>query len=255
MLSIAVISDIHANLPALEAVLADLDTIAPDQIYCLGDLVDFAPWPNEVINRIRALRIPVIMGNHDERIAFDIPVVPLQKHSAAETAARLEAIAITRSTISQENKQFLASLPAHIRLQFGTPEKPLSVLLVHASPRNIDEYIYADHDPAVLWDMLEAHQADVLIGGHTHLSYIRELHGKKNGAYARKLVINAGSVGRSKEDNPAATYLLLQIDHTVAEKPVMIPVIRKVPYAVEVTATGIRESKIPDFYAAFLQRH
>ncbi len=73
---IAIISDVHGNLPALNAVLKDLDERQPDTIFCLGDLVDFAPWPNEVIEAIRHRRIPTLMGNHNERIAFQHKIVP-----------------------------------------------------------------------------------------------------------------------------------------------------------------------------------
>ena len=91
MSRIAIFSDVHGNLPALKTILADLDVRKPDQVYCLGDLVDFAPWPNEVIELLRSSRIPCIMGNHDERIAFDYPVIPLKKHSEDETRARIHA--------------------------------------------------------------------------------------------------------------------------------------------------------------------
>jgi predicted phosphodiesterase len=76
---IAIISDLHANLPALDVVLDDLDGRQPDAVFCLGDPVDFAPWPNEVIETIRHRRIPTIMGNHDERIALDHAIIPLKK--------------------------------------------------------------------------------------------------------------------------------------------------------------------------------
>ncbi|WP_263356173.1 metallophosphoesterase family protein [Acidicapsa ligni] len=76
---IAVFSDVHGNLPALEAVLKAIDSSHPDVILCLGDLVDFAPWPNEVIEVIRSRNIGTLMGNHDERIAHGIEVMPLAK--------------------------------------------------------------------------------------------------------------------------------------------------------------------------------
>src|SRR4051812_18015918 len=97
---IAIFSDIHGNLPALKAVLDDIDTRKADQLYCLGDLVDFAPWTNEVIELLRSRKIVCIMGNHDERIAFDKPMIPLAKHSPEETKARITAIDDTRKKIT-----------------------------------------------------------------------------------------------------------------------------------------------------------
>lgn len=107
---IAVISDIHANLPALEAVLNDIHEKKISQIYCLGDLVDFAPWGNEVIEVIKRAGITCLMGNHDERIAFDKPIIPLPFHTHEEKISREKAISYSKKTITSENKMWLARL-------------------------------------------------------------------------------------------------------------------------------------------------
>jgi predicted phosphodiesterase len=237
---IAIISDLHANLPALNAVLEDLDKRQPDALFCLGDLVDFAPWPNEVIETIRQRRIPTIMGNHDERIAFDYAIFPLEKHTEEERAARAHAIGYTRRTISADNREYLSGLPRTVRISYGTGSKARKLLLVHASPRSIDEYIYADHPETELIRMPRKNDADVIVMGHTHLPYIRPFSGGK-------FAINTGSVGRSKEERISATYLML----TIAESRIR-PEIVRVAYPVEETIRGIRESPIPDFYADFL---
>ncbi|SEW39156.1 metallophosphoesterase family protein [Chitinophaga arvensicola] len=240
MLKLAIISDIHANLPALAAVLEDIKQSGADQVYCLGDLTDAAPWHNEVIALIREKQIPVIMGNHDERIAFDHPVKALSKHSKEEQAARLIAINFTKETITPEHRAFLAELPHSIQLQFAG----FRLLLVHGSTRSNDEYIYADHDEDDLLGMLEEQRADILITGHTHLSYIRPLKA------AGKMVINTGSVGRTKEKDRLAAYLQLSIVNGE-----ITPQIRKVSYPLEETIAGIRNSAVPDFYADFLAGH
>lgn len=201
MLKLAIISDIHANLPALVAVLEDIKQFGADQVYCLGDLTDAAPWHNEVIALIRKKQIPVIMGNHDERIAFDRPVRALSKHGKEEQDARLLAINHTKDTITAEHRAFLADLPHSMQLQFGG----FRMLLVHGSTRSNDEYVYADHDEHDLLGMLDERHADILITGHTHLSYIRPLKA------AGKMVINTGSVGRTKEKDRLAAYLQLHI--------------------------------------------
>lgn len=247
MSTIAIFSDVHGNLPALHAVLQDIDNRDIDQAYCLGDLVDFAPWPNEVIDLLKAERIPCLMGNHDERIAFNHPVIPLKKHSTEESIARLAAIGHTRKTIKPVNLDYLAGLPQQIEVSFNLRGRELRLLLVHASTRSNDEYVYEDHDQQDIEEMLTGKNADILVMGHTHESYIRTI--PANEQRSEKLVINCGSVGRSKEKDPRATYLLLTIDeHRIS------PEIIRLDYPVQCTADAIRESGIPDFYAEFLLR-
>ncbi len=257
MLTIAILSDIHANLPAFNAVLADIDARKVDQIFCLGDLVDFAPWPNEVIDIIRQNRIPTLMGNHDERIAFDHPLIALRKHNAEETQARTAAIDYTRQAITENNKAFLTSLPRQIQLSFSFADTTIIILLVHASTRTNDEYIYESHDQEDLRAMMNEKNADVLIMGHTHMSYIRPLNDNGVGKAVSPIAINCGSVGRSKEDDALATYLLLTISGeqtTFCEDSIRYELI-KANYPAEQTVAKIHASSIPNFYADFLQRN
>ncbi|KIO77630.1 serine/threonine protein phosphatase [Pedobacter lusitanus] len=242
---IAIFSDVHGNLPALQAVLNDIEKRKADQIYCLGDLVDFAPWTNEVIEIVKGLQISCLMGNHDERIAFNHEIIPLGKHTKEETKARITAINYTKNTIREENRKYLAGLPAQISITFKLRKNQITMLLVHGSTRSNEEYIYEDHDPNDIDEMLTSHQADILVMGHTHLSYIRTIPSKNNDS--DQVVINCGSVGRSKEGKPLATYLLIAISED-GIKPELI----KLEYPVNKVISGIQESGIPDFYASFL---
>ena len=236
---IAIISDLHGNLPALNAVLDDIRRKRADMIFCLGDLVDFSPWPNEVIKPIRRRRIPTLMGNHDERIAFHHEIIPLEKHSIEERAARVSAIEHTRRVITEESRKYLTELPRSIRITFSAGDTETRILLVHASTRSNDEYIYEDHPEEDLDRMMQENDADVLVMGHTHLPYIRKLG-------SGKLALNAGSVGRTKEEIACAAYLMLTV-----EPPQCHPEIVRVDYAVATTIEGIRSSGIPEFYAVF----
>lgn len=241
MIQIAVFSDVHGNLPALNAVLEDIAKRGIQQKFCLGDLVDFAPWGNEVIEKISDLNIPCLMGNHDERIAFDIPVVPLSKHSEEETSARFIAIDHSKKNITKENKRLLSELPFHLKLNYKIGKRHWNIQLVHSSLSSNDTYLYASESDEVFHDMLKESQSDIVIMGHTHLSFKKPFENKK-------WAINCGSVGRSKEENRLASYLVL----TMNEEQI-IPEIIQIDYPLEQTIHGIEKSTIPNYYAAFLR--
>ncbi|NIF07486.1 metallophosphoesterase family protein [Chryseobacterium sp. Tr-659] len=241
MIQIAVFSDVHGNLPALEVVLNDIEQRGIHQKFCLGDLVDFAPWGNEVIEKIRSMNIPCLMGNHDERIAFDIPVTPLSKHSEEETKARYIAIDHSKRHISLENKKFLSELPFHLKLNYKIKNKYWNIQLVHSSLESNDTYLYESENNEVFTGMLKKSGADVVVMGHTHLSFKKQFENKK-------WAINCGSVGRSKEENRLASYLILTFDE---EK--ITPEIIQLSYPLEETIRGIEESEIPDYYSRFLK--
>jgi len=241
MIRIAVFSDVHGNLPALEAVLADMSKRGIQQKFCLGDLVDFAPWGNEVVEKIRSLNIPCLMGNHDERIAFDIPVVPLSKHSEEETEARFTAIDHSKKHITERNRQFLSELPFYLKLNYKVGNKHWNIQLVHSSLASNDTYLYESEDDEVFIHMLEESHSDIVVMGHTHLSFKKKF---KTKGWA----VNCGSVGRSREKNRLASYLIL----TLNEKQI-VPEIVQIDYPIEETVRGIEESGIPDYYAAFLK--
>jgi predicted phosphodiesterase len=174
MIQIAVFSDVHGNLPALEVVLKDIEKRGIRQRFCLGDLVDFAPWGNEVIEKIRNLNIPCLMGNHDERIAFNIPVVPLSKHSEEETNARFIAIDHSKKYITEENKKFLSELPFHLKLNYKVGEKYWNIQLVHSSLSSNDTYLYESEKDEIFTTMLKDSQSEVIVMGHTHLSFKKQ---------------------------------------------------------------------------------
>lgn len=241
MIQIAVFSDVHGNLPALEVVLKDIEQRGIHQKFCLGDLVDFAPWGNEVIGKIKNLNIPCLLGNHDERIAFDLPVFPLSKHSEEETEARFIAIDHSKQHITEENKQFLSELPFHLKLNYKTGSKHWNIQLVHSCLMSNDTYLYESDNDEVFMKMLEDSNADLIVMGHTHLSFTQEFENKK-------WAVNCGSVGRSKEENRLASYLIL----TLSEDEI-IPEIIQLEYPLEETALQIEESGIPDYYASFLR--
>lgn len=248
-MKIALFSDIHANLPALEACLTDMDKRKPDAVYCLGDLVGYNTWPNEVINRIRERGIPVIAGNYDQGIGQASDDCGCAYKTETEKARGQVSIAYTNKIVGAEERNYLRTLPLHIRLTF---QNGLQLLLVHGSPRRINEYLFEDRDEKSLARIMTEAQADILCFGHTHKPYHRILPPGAQNTHARH-AINTGSVGKPKDGDPRGCYVLLTIDEQAADPLVQVEFIR-FNYKIEKAALAIEESPLPDAYAEMLRR-
>ena len=132
-MKIALFSDIHANLPALEAFFTDVDSRNPDAIYCLGDLVGYNVWPNEVINEIRKRNIPTIAGNYDFGIGRTSDDCGCAYKTDIEKDMGKISISYTNSVIKPDERKYLETLPAHIRLEFNLNEDKLNFFLYMAA--------------------------------------------------------------------------------------------------------------------------
>lgn len=212
-MKLAFISDIHANLPALKSVLKDIKKHTPNEIFCLGDLVNFAGWDNEVINLIRSRQIPSIQGNHDEGIALNKNDFPFSYGNEAEREFGYSSIQLVNKTISRENRDYLSHLPFMIELEFLFPQRKLKLILVHGSIYSNRQYLKENTPDAYLLEMMRTVNADILLIGHTHIPYHRVLFYEEGSKKRYFHVINAGSVGKSKQGNNKACYVLINIDH------------------------------------------
>jgi predicted phosphodiesterase len=234
---LTIFGDIHGNLPALEAVLADIDRQESTPLYCLGDLVGYGTFPSEVIAAIRQRNIPTLMGNYDQGVGTSSDDCGCAYTSKEAEALGKRSIAWSNKNTTDENKQYLRQLAAQIPLQLGE----LRVLLVHGSPRKINEYLYEDRPDATMERLLDFAQTDVLVCGHTHRPYHRILPSGRH-------VVNAGSVGKPKDKNPAACYVVLGA--TANDLRVEF---KRVPYDVERAAEAIEASEMPHEYAQMLR--
>ncbi|MCL4459669.1 MAG: metallophosphatase family protein [Chloroflexi bacterium] len=235
-MKIAIFSDIHANIYALEAVLAAITREKPAKIFCLGDLVGYAPFPNEVIGFLRQEDIPTILGNYDDGVGFErADCGCVYRDPELERLGRI-SLEWTKVHTTEKNKSYLRSLPKEIRLE----AEGKSFLLVHGSPRKLNEYVYADRPQATLERIAQSAQADVLLFGHTHLPYQKQV--------GRVLFINAGSVGKPKDGDTRAGYVLLELSASGIEAE-----FRRVLYAVDVVAMAIKEHGLPEQFARQLK--
>jgi putative phosphoesterase len=233
---IAIISDIHGNLLALDAVLADLRTRAVDAVYCLGDLVGYAAHPNEVAQRIQDEGIPTIMGNYDDGVGFERDQCGCAYTNPVDQALGDQSLAWTKVTVTSENKAFLRTLASEIRFEAGGKR----VLLVHGSPRRINEYLFEDRPISSFQRLAASSHADVIVFGHTHKPYTKLVDGVR--------FVNAGSVGKPKDGDWRACYIVLDPSDTM--KPVEFI---RIPYDVASEAAAIRASDLPDKFAVDIE--
>jgi putative phosphoesterase len=235
---IAIFSDLHGNSTATEAVLAAIDAEQPDAVYCLGDLVGYGARPNETVALIRERAIPTIIGNYDDGVGFDRDDCGCAYKDKDEEARGQESLFWTRGVATSENKAYLRTLLPEIRFE----AEGRRFRLVHGSPRRMNEYLFEDRDPRSLARIAQGADADVLVFGHTHKPWVREIEGV--------LFVNDGSVGKPKDGDPRAAWALLMVE---PGQPVQVE-IQRVPYDVASMSAAIRAAKgLSDQFASDIE--
>ncbi|THU39328.1 metallophosphoesterase family protein [Niastella caeni] len=255
-MKIALFSDIHANLPALESFFKDLDSKSPDAVYCLGDLVGYNIWPNEVIDEIRKRNIPTIAGNYDFGIGRSIDDCGCAYKTDEEKANGAISISFTNQIVKEEQRKYLRTLPAHLKVEFQLNNDKLNLLLVHGSPRKINEYLFEDREEKSMLRIMQDADADIMCFGHTHKPYHRVLAINEDGKERYRHAINIGSVGKPKDADPRGGYVLLHInDHSsIHEKDSIKVEFSRFEYDVERAAKAIEDSLLPNAYAESLRK-
>jgi predicted phosphodiesterase len=241
----ALLSDVHANLPALSAVLRDIAERVPEAaVYHLGDLVGYSPWPDEVVNLVKAAGIAGVAGNYDSTVATSYRHCGCRSENAAQEALAHVSFEWTCAHTSEASKAWLAGLPFRLDLRpLGGHVAGPTVTLVHATPMNNLVYVTDDRPDDFLTKL--AAQAglkagDALCFGHTHKPWHRTVDGVH--------FVNTGSVGRPKDGDPRAGYVQLDIDAT----GVHVAFIR-VEYDVDMAARLVVKAGLPFEFAEFLR--
>ena len=242
----ALISDIHANLPALEAVLADIGARSGvGAIYHLGDLVGYAPSPNEVVSLLRDVGIAGVAGNYDSTVATDYKHCGCRYEDARQEELSHLSYRWTRKHVSADTKAFLGQLPFRIDLRpLGGHVAGPTVTLIHGNQLLNTVYVFEDRPDAFLEKMagaVGARAGDVICFGHTHKPWHRVAGGIH--------FVNTGSVGRPKDGDARAGYVLLEVS---AADVVNVEFVR-VAYDVERAAHAILESDLPNDFADHLR--
>lgn len=253
-MKIAVISCIHGNYEALNAVLSDIAKQQTDKIFCLGDLVGYGPHPNAVVELLRSLDIPTCQGCWDEDVVEGLNSCECSYPSVlAEQRGRV-AHEWTNREIRPETRAFLAALPTSLRED--------NLCFVHGSPHSQHEYLLPEMNAFVAMERILATGADTLFCGHTHVPYVRTLDagqlqvsvkaGKLSEQTASisvplKRIVNAGSVGEPRHGRPNATYVTYDTDTEQVT-------LREVEYDYQKTCAAIVEKGLPAIFAWRLAR-
>ena len=228
----ALISDVHGNLPALETVLAEIEAVGVDAVWCLGDLVGYGAQPDECVARAREACDLCLVGNHD--------LVVIDKLSASDFSPAAAAAALwTRERIGEEAAGFLAGLePAELRGE---------IALYHGSPRDpVWEYLLSPLQADASMDVMDARVGAV---GHSHVALAFERRGDhatgqqmpggtEADISAGEWLLNPGAVGQPRDGDPRAAWLLLDLEHSTASW-------RRAEYPIDRAAAAIRDADLP----------
>jgi putative phosphoesterase len=230
--TVAIITDIHGNLPALEAALGAIEEIGPDAVYCGGDLVGYGPWPNEVCRTIEERDIPTIYGNYDYAIGRgedDCGCAYVTQH---DRELGQQSVAWTLEHTDQRSRDYMRELPFDLRFDLGGKR----VRLVHGSPRKVNEYLFEDK-PAKTFERIAAGaDCDVLVFGHTHKPWIDEFGGV--------LFVNCGSVGKPKDGDPRGAFAVLAATQAGVEAR-----IERFDYDAELASRQVAAAGLPSEFA------
>lgn len=231
-MKIAVLGDIHGNIEALKVAYKTAAAAKVDEIYHLGDLGGYAPFVNEVVDFIIEYKIEGVQGNYDDAVANDREHCGCKYEDPVQAELADRSFKWTKRHVSQKAKDFMWRLPKEI--SFISYGKKVSIF--HASPHKNNLYWYEERPEKFYLEMAEKTKAEVMIFGHTHKPYRKDIAGK--------VFINAGSVGKPKDGDPRTCVALVEI----AEKEVIHEFLR-VPYDIERVASAIVDSGLPPIFA------
>ncbi len=226
---VAVLTDIHGNLPALEAALRHAEHVGADTLYCGGDLVGYGPRPDEVCRMIEQRGIPTIYGNYDYAIARDLEDCGCFYPTPRDREIGEGSVAWTLAHTDERTKAFMRGLPFDLRFELGGRR----IRLVHGSPRKVNEYLLEDRAARTFERIASQADCDVLVFGHTHKPWIRE--------YAGVLFVNCGSVGKPKNGDPRGAFAVLTADNGSVQAAV-----ERFEYEVDAVAEEIGASGLPN---------
>jgi putative phosphoesterase len=229
-MKIALIGDVHANLPALEAVLEHAHQQGAEEIWNVGDFVGYGAFPDEVVRRLREIKAISIIGNYDLKVLKVREKA--KKWKKKKAPEKWLAFQWAYQHLSKKSRKYLRSLPKRLKIKV----KPHKILLVHGSPASIEEHLTPETPYTRLQELARSVRADVIVCGHSHQPFVRQV--------GDVWFINTGSVGRPDDGDPRACYALLEF-----ESQKMAVTHYRVEYDQALAAAAIRAAGLPEDFA------
>lgn len=232
---IAFLSDVHANLPALEAAVADATARGAERFICAGDMIGYGPFPDEVCLFLQNRPIPAIMGNYDRKMltvaeqglsaleGTDFKSVPLK-------SKKRKILLWTLENLSHQSRLYLSGLPDQLDMQLPSGHM---LIVVHGSPLSMDDVIYPSVTKPGLTTKLGDLKPDILICGHTHIPFVKRVNGI--------LVVNCGSAGQPIDGDPRPSYVLVSTEQGAAPSGRVI----RFDYDHKRTITALEKTSLP----------
>lgn len=228
----AVLGDIHGNFEALKAAYDAVLSTKAEKIYHLGDLGGYAPFVNEVVDFLINHNIEGVQGNYDETVANDREHCGCRYEDPVQEEMASQSFLWTKQHATKKTKDYLRALPFSLEFMAGGKK----VLLFHATPSKNNLYWYEDRPDKFFREMASKTDADILIYGHTHKPYRKDM--------GNRIFINVGSVGKPKDGDPRACVAFVEVSSAGVEVEFM-----RVPYDIEKTAAAIVASGLPSYFA------
>ncbi|MBM2833557.1 MAG: Phosphoesterase [Candidatus Brocadiaceae bacterium] len=224
-MKVLIISDIHGNLAALDAIREEAD-----KVFCLGDIVNYGPYPKACLGRVRDLTDGIVRGNHDNAVGRDVDCGCSVKYKELSDAGKI----YTKGILNKDEKDYLANLPVTLHTKINGTR----FLFSHGSPSgDMYKYLRPDVSQKEFEDELKDIHADIVFIGHTHLPMVRKIHDI--------IIVNPGSVGQPRDGVPMASYAVWE-DGSIS--------IKRVPYDIEATVKGLQGTNIPPPHVAMLTK-
>jgi putative phosphoesterase len=230
----ALIGDIHANLPALEAVLAHARKQGVEAVWNVGDFVGYGPFPDEVVQLLRRESVLSILGNYDLKV-LQFKDKKKKKWRKKKPSEKQLAFWWAYENLSKKSRKYLRFLSQEIRMKIAGRR----ILLTHGSPQSNEEPLMPSTTDARLIELARGAKADVIVCGHSHQPFVRQVDGV--------WFINTGSVGRPDDGDSRACYAILEFDSSSLEAEH-----HRVNYDVDRAVDAIRHRKLPEIFAQMI---